>query len=225
MNDDEVITLVREQRDTVHSVTPVEQIISRGRARRRRRLTNITRTSVLGVGVATALALVVSGSFRPAAKLGTIRTAAYTLHHNRNGTDTLTLNPVELFNPSQLQSDLAQYGIPAKVTSGSYCTSSPEPPGFSEAVASPGPGTGEGGPNQPPPEITIDSSKIPAGTELSVGAFQLTSGQFAGSKQANMSLINTGSYTCSSTPPDMSEPDTSDGDLGMLYGGPGPSGS
>ena len=39
-----------------------------------------------------------------------------------------------------------------------------------------------------------------------------------------MSLINTNSYTCSSTPPDMSQPDTSNQDFGLLYGGPGPSG-
>ena len=232
MNDDDVITLVREQRDTVHSVTPVEQIISRGRARRRRRLTNITRMSVGGVAAATALALSVSGAFTPAAKLGTIRTAAYTLRHNANGTDTLTLNPGELLAPAQLQSDFAQYGIPAKVTTGSYCTSDPEPAGFSQVVTGPpGPGSSQAGSGEgqagsgEPPTITIDPSQIRSGTELSVGYFQLTSGQFAGSQAANMSLINTGSYSCSSTPPDMSQPDTSNGDLGVLYRGPGPSGS
>ncbi len=123
---------LRELRDAVSGVAtpgppPLEPIMARGRARRRRRLTHITRLSVGGVAAATALALGVSGAFSPAAKLGTIRTAAYTLHHNSNGTDTLTLNPGELLNPSQLQSDFAQYGIPAKVTSGSYCTSDPAP--------------------------------------------------------------------------------------------------
>ncbi len=224
MNDDDVITLVREQRDTVHSVTPVEQIISRGRARRRRRLTSITRMSVGGVAAATALALGVSGAFTPAAKLGTIRTAAYMLRHNANGTDTLTLNPGELLDPAQLQSDFAKYDIPAKVTTGSYCTSDPEPAGFSQAVTGPGEGTGQGtgqaGSGQQP-TITIDPSQIPAGTELTVGDFHLTTGQFAGEQQANFSLMNSSSYTCTSTPPDMSQPDTSDGDIGVLYGGPG----
>ena len=37
MNDDDVITAVREQRDKVHSRTPVEQIISRGGVVRTRR--------------------------------------------------------------------------------------------------------------------------------------------------------------------------------------------
>lgn len=194
MNDDDVITLVREQRDTVHSVTPVEQIISRGRARRRRRLTNITRLSVGGVAAATALALGVSGAFTPPAKLGTIQRAPYTLRHNQNGTDTLTLNPVVLFNPSQLQSDLAQYGIPAKVTTGSYCTTTPEPAGFSQVVTAHGGGTSQ------QPTITIDPSQMPSGTELSVGEFQITPSS-PPTQQVDTDLIDSHSYTCSSTPP------------------------
>jgi hypothetical protein len=69
---------------------------------------------------------------------------------------------------------------------------------------------------------------MPAGTELSVGIFQLSSGEFSGEQQADVLLINTSSYTCSTTPPDPDGlPDgygPSDG-LGLLYGGPGPSGS
>ncbi len=121
---------------------------------------------------------------------GTIRTAAFTLRHNHNGTDTLTLNPGELFDPAQLQSDLAKYGIPAKVTSGSYCTSDPAPAGFSQVVSVPGPGFQQ-------PTITIDPSAMPDGTELSFGNFQLNSNQ----QQADMDLIDTSSYTCTSTPP------------------------
>jgi hypothetical protein len=220
---------LRELRDAVSGVAtsgppPVESIMARARARRRQRLTTISRMSVGGVVAATALALGVSGAFSPAAKLGTIRTAAYTLRHNANGTDTLTLNPVELLGPSQLQSDFARYGIPSKVTSGSYCTSDPAPAGFAQAVTGPSGGSWRVGSGQQP-TITIDPSQIPSGTELSVGYFQLTSGPAAGEQQANMSLINTNSYTCSSTPPDMSQPDTSNEDLGVLYGGSGPSGS
>lgn len=238
MYDDDQMTdspELRELRDSLSGVAtpeppPLEAITARGRARRRQRLTNLTRLSVGVVAAATALALGVSGAFTPAAKLGTIRTAAYTLTRNHNGTDTLTLNPGELLDPTQLQSDFAKYGIPAKVTTGSYCTSNPEPAGFSQAVTGPGSGTSQEGSGQPvpgqqPPGITIDPSQIPAGTELTVGDFQLTSGQFAGEQQANFSLMNSSSYTCTSTPRDMSQPDTSDGDIGLLYGGPGPSGS
>jgi len=219
---------LRELRDAVSGVATsgpptVESIIARGRAQRRQRRTRATRFSVGGVVLAGALALGVSLAVTPAQKLGTLQRAAYTLRHNANGTDTLTLNPVDLLNPAQLQSDFAQYGIPAKVTSGSYCTTTPRPAGFSQVVS-----TQPGGPHtaQPTPiehpTLTIDPSQIPSGTELSVGYFQLTSGPAAGEQQANMSLINTNSYTCSSTPPDMTKPDTSNQDLGLLYGGPNP---
>ncbi len=222
---------LRELRDALARVPtsrrpPVEPIIARGRTLRRRRLTNIARMSVGGLAAATVLALGMSGTFTPAAKLGTIRTAAYTLRHNANGTDTLTLNPLELLNPSELQSDFAQYGIPARVTSGSYCTSDPAPAGFSQVVSGPtGQGSGREG-SGPQPTITIDPAQIPSGTELSVGYFHVSTGPDPHpEQQANMSLINTSAYTCSTTPPDMTKPDTSNQDLGLLYGGPGPSGS
>lgn len=157
-------------------------------------------TAAAAAGVALVLGL--TGVFGLASthgtiRLGTIRTAAFILRHNHNGTDTLTLKPGELFDAAQLQSDLAQYGIPAKVTSGSYCTSDPQPAGFSQVVSVPGPGTGE------QPTITIDPSQMPSGTELSFGNFQLSSNQ----QQADMDLIDTSSYTCTSTPPTLG-PDT-----------------
>jgi hypothetical protein len=176
---------------------------------------------VVGVVAATAIAFTLTGVHGRASTLVTIRTAAYTLTQNHNGTDTLTLNPGELFDPAQLQSDLAKYGIPAKVTTGSYCTSDAGPAGFSQVVSGPGPGTAQEGSGEPP-TITIDPSAMPSGTELSVGDFQLTTGEFAGEQQADMDLIDTSSYTCTSTPPTLG-PDTPG--FGVLYGGPGPSGS
>ena len=41
---------------------------------------------------------------------------AFTLVNNANGTATLTINNYVLFEPGTLQTDLAQDGIPAKVT-------------------------------------------------------------------------------------------------------------
>ena len=215
---------LQELRDSLSGVAtpgppPLEQITGRGRARRRRRFTTVTRLSVAGLVGATVVALGVSGAFSPANKLGTIRTAAYTLSQNQNGTDTLTLNPGELLDPAQLQADFAQYGITAKVTTGSYCTSDPEPAGFAQAVTWQQ-GTWQKG-SGTPSTITIDPSQISAGTELTVGVFHLTSGPAAGEQQANFSLMNSSSYTCTSTPPDMSQPDTSNGDIGLLYGGHG----
>ncbi len=142
--------------------------------------------------------------------------------------DFFQANPKELLDPAALQNDLTQYGIPAMVTSGSFCSSDPHPDGFAQVVSFDPPGPGTRTPQSGAQTITIDPSAIPAGAELSFGYFQLSSGPASGEQQANVVLINSSSYTCTSTPPDLNgspagygEPDS----LGLLYGGPGPSGS
>jgi hypothetical protein len=231
MSDNEVLRTASESLSAlpVADAPDVQAITARGRARRRHRLSALAGLSVAGAAGVTALALGLTGVLGPARTPGTIRTAAFTLVSNANGTATLTISPKELLDPAALQSDLAQYGIPAKVTTGSFCTSDPAPAGFSQVVSS-----SPGGPSTVTPTpvsnpaITIDPSAMPAGTELSVGDFQLSSGELSGEQQADFVLIDTGSYTCSSTPPDPNSlPDgygPSDG-IGLLYGGPGPAGS
>jgi hypothetical protein len=189
----------------------------------RRLATGITAAAA---SAAVVLGLGLSGAFGSSAAHATrsIRTSTFALTSYSDGTDTLTLNPTELLDPTALQNDFQQYGIPAVVTTGSLCTSDPAPAGFSQAVTAPGPGTGEGTPSGDQPTITINPSAIPAGTELSVGHFQLSSSE----QQADFVLINTNSYTCSNTPPDpngMPSGYGQDDGIGLLYGGPGPSGS
>ena len=207
----------------------LETITARGRARRRRRLSAVAGLSVAGAAAGTALALGLTGALGPAGAPAAVRTAAFTLVSNSDGTATLTLKPGELLEPATLQSDLVRYGVPAKVTTGSMCSSDPAPAGFSQVVSSQPAGPFTATPqNGIHPTITIDPSAMPAGTELSVGNFQLSSGQYSGEQQADVVLIDTSSYTCSSTAPDPNGlPDgygPSDG-VGVLYGGPGPAGS
>ena len=178
-----------------------------------------------GAAAGTALAVGLTGVLGPARTPGTIRTAAFTLVSNPNGTATLTINPKELLDPAALQSDLAQYGIPAKVTTGSFCSSDPAPAGFSQVVSSHPAGPFTATPqNGVHPTITIDPAAMPAGTELSIGNFQLSSGEYAGQQQADVVLIDTSSYTCSSTPPDPNGLPAGYGPadgMGLLYGGHG----
>jgi hypothetical protein len=226
MSDHEVLRAVSDSLSAIPIANPpdVAAITARGRARRRHRLSAVAGLSV-AAAACTALAIGPTGMLGPARTPGTIRTVGFTLVSNANGTATLTISPKELLDPAALQSDLAQYGIPAKVTTGSLCSSDPAPAGFSQVVSSypAGPYTATPQPVTHP-TITIDPSALPAGTELSVGDFQLSSGE----QQADFMLIDTNSYTCSSTPPDPNGlPDgygPSDG-IGLLYGGPGPAGS
>jgi hypothetical protein len=162
-----------------------------------RRLTaGITAAAAAG---SVALGLGLSGGLgsSPPPGTGTIRTAAFTITRNANGTATLTINPHVLFDPSTLQSDLAQYGIPAKVTTGSFCSSDPAPSGFSQVVTFSPAFQGDSGQRHvPDPTVTINPATMPAGTELSVGAFQVSSGD-----DTALALIDTSSYTCTSTAP------------------------
>ena len=230
MSDNEVLRTASDSLRAIPMASPpdVAAITARGRARRRHRLSAMAGLSVAGAAAGTALVLGLTGVLGGAQAPGTIRTASFTLVSNSNGTATLTISPKELLDPAALQSDLAQYGIPAKVTVGSLCTSDPAPACSQVVSSSPaGPYTATPTPVSNP-TITIDPAAMPAGTELSVGNFQLTSGQYSGEQQADFVLIDTGSSTCSSTPPDPNSlPDgygPSDG-IGLLYGGPGPAGS
>ena len=176
------------------------------RPTRKRRRAGVAGLLVTGAVAGTALTLglfgvlgraPVHGSI-PASAPVAIHTGSYTLASYTNGTVSLTINPKELFDPTALQSDLARYGIPAKVTAGSFCSSDPEPAGFSQVVSVQPGGefTAQAGTGQQP-TITFDPSAIPAGAELSFGDFQLSTGQ----QLATVALIDTSSYTCTSTPP------------------------
>jgi hypothetical protein len=193
----------------------LEAITARGRARRRRRRGGVAGLSVVGAAAGTALALGLTGVLgsAPAHGTGTIRTAAFTIVSNPNGTTTLTINPSELLDPATLQSDLAQDGIPAMVTVGSFCSSDPALAGFSQVVSFQPAGeftvTPQSGVH---PTITIDPAAMPAGTELSFGDFHLATGE----QQASFALIDTSSYACTSTPPGPAGPP--DG-AQVLYGG------
>ena len=226
MSDNEVLRAAAASLSAIPVASPpeVEAIMAGGRARRRRRLSAVAGVSV-AAAAGTALALGLTGVLGPARTPGTIRATSFTLVSNSDGTATLTINSKELLDPAALQSDLAQYGIPATVTSGSFCSSDPAPAGFSQVVPGQPAGSGTGTPQSGvQPTITIDPSAMPAGAELSVGYFQLSSGE----QQADVVLIDTSSYTCTSTPPDFNGPpagyDESDS-LGVRYGGPGPAGS
>jgi hypothetical protein len=189
VNDDQVITAVREQRDMVRSHTPVDQIISRGRTVRARRRMAGAVTGLAAVAAGTVLALGLTGvhGAAPAHSTGTIRTTAFTLVEHANGTATLTINPNVLLEPRTLQRDLRRDGIPAMVTTGRFCSSHPSPAGFTQVVT---------GQKASPDTMTISPAAMPAGTELSFGYFKLSSGQ-----ETVDTLIDTSSYTCARTAP------------------------
>jgi hypothetical protein len=204
---------------------PLAAITGRGRAQQRRRLTGFASVGVTAAAAATALALGLTGVLgatpahstgtihaaapapAPAHSTDTIRTAAFILTSNANGTDTLTLTMSQMLNPATLQQALTQFGIPALVKTGIYCsTSPPAPDPVSIGVLSIQPPAGVPhtavpAPSGPPPSglnqiaartvTVINPAAIPSGTELFFGYSSSDNAVF-------LDLIHTNSYTCSS---------------------------
>ncbi len=104
-----------------------------------------------------------------------------------------------MLDPGALRQALAEHGVPALVTNGSFCSSDPEPAGYSQVVV--GPRLPAHGPvpdprvDRNPVALVIDGPAMPAGTELSIGYFD------GHVQQATVTLIGKNAYTCTSTPP------------------------
>jgi len=198
---DGVLLQARDAFSATRMETPVETILATGRTRRhRRRLVQLTAAAAAGGALTLGLAAVVS-SGSPAPAPQTIRTAAFTLARNANGTASLTLNQDQVFDPAALQQALSRDGIPALVQTGIYCSSTPAPPsnGVLSVQLPDGSPVGKSTPGHaspvPPDAVTvINPAAMPAGTELS---FTYSNHNH----DLNAGLIYTAAHTCSSTPP------------------------
>lgn len=122
MNDDELITTVRESVTGVHMTIPEEQIASRSRAiRARHRIPAAAGAVAVMAGTALAVAaLAPSGHTasqygHPASHPRIAQLAAWTVAKQGNGAIKVTIR--QLSDPSGLQSTLRADGIPASVTS------------------------------------------------------------------------------------------------------------
>ena len=164
MNDDELIMALREQRGKVSMTTPVEQIITRGRAVRARR-----RVPRAASGSGARL----SG---PGAKL-----ASWTVARQADGTIQVTFFR-ELRDPAGLQRTLRADGVPASVTfigqQNPACQPYSSPPGNSPPrLPRPfgGPLNGVlGSPFHNPPQdaMVIHPAALPSGAGLQIAVMR-----------------------------------------------------
>jgi hypothetical protein len=124
MNDDELITVLREQRGTVTMTTPVEQIISRGRAvRARRRVPGVAVAAGTAAAAAVAVSVALPASHpasghpaasHPASDPG-VQLAAWTVTRQADGSIQVSFFG-ELRDPAKLQRTLRADGVPVSVT-------------------------------------------------------------------------------------------------------------
>jgi hypothetical protein len=215
MNDQELITAVRQSVCGVRMNIPAEQIVSRSRAIRasghRKLAACITAVAAagsvaLGLGMFGALGAAPNRGAGTIRGTGTIRTAAFILTRNADGTDTLTLTMSQMLDPAVLQQALAHDGIPALVKTGIYCSSSPAAPDpasigvLSVRLPVKPPHVMVPAPSGPAPSelkriaartaTVINPAAMPAGTELFFGYSTSIHALFT-------DLIYTSSHTCS----------------------------
>lgn len=109
MNDDELMTMVRESFTGVHSATPVGQIVKSSRAVRIRRLMpGISAALAVAIGAILAVSLLTPASHQPTASL-----AAWTVVKQADGTVRVIVR--EFRDPAGLQRKLRADGVPASV--------------------------------------------------------------------------------------------------------------
>jgi len=109
MNDDELITTVRESFTGVHSNTPVNQIVKRSRAVRARRFfPGVAAALAVAAGAVLAVSTLTPVSHQPTTQL-----AAWTVVKQADGTVSITVR--EFRDPAGLQRQLRADGVPASV--------------------------------------------------------------------------------------------------------------
>ena len=109
MNDDDVITTVREPFAGVRMRIPVEAVTARGRSIRRHRLQGV---SAAAAAVAAAASLVVFAVL-PGARPAPVALAAWTVTTEPGGIVAVTIR--DLRDPAGLQRALQAHGVPAIV--------------------------------------------------------------------------------------------------------------
>jgi hypothetical protein len=115
MNDNELITAVRDSFTDVHSATPVERIVGRGRAlRTRRRVPRVA--AALGAAAAAVVAVTVAVPASHPVGGSSAQLAAWTVARQDNGSIQVTIR--ELRDPAGLQATLRADRVPASVTFG-----------------------------------------------------------------------------------------------------------
>lgn len=176
MNEHDVMCQVRESFSVLRMDVPVERVFARSRVRRRR-LAGLTAAATATAGAAAALVLIPGGpapahAVNPANAVnpappsrGSVQLTAFSVTSGPGGSTTLTMRKGARFDPGALRQALASHGIPALVTVGTFCRSTPGAPGgvgqvLRAATLADGSDV-----------LVINGQAIPSGTRLSIGYF------------------------------------------------------
>ena len=169
MNDEEMITAVRELQDQVHSPTPLEQIVGRGRVvRTRRRIPGLAGAlALVAIAVLAVTALTAAG--HPQRRPAAVRLVAWTVVKLTDG--DIRVSILKLRHPAALERKLRAEGVPASVVMAppGPCRKYPASSALLNRVF---PGSYRLAPPPPSHVIVIRPSALPRGTGVQLaGSF------------------------------------------------------
>jgi hypothetical protein len=127
-----------------------------------------------------------------------VHLADFSVDTNPGGTVTVTISQAQILDPDALRLALAQAGVPAKITIGSFCYNPVEDrDALFQAVDPRKPGTGQAA------SVVITPSKLPAGATLAISYVVAPDG---GHAKPFFSVLTAGAaVTCSTSPPPVSK--------------------
>jgi hypothetical protein len=197
MNDQELITVLKESVTGTHMAVPVERIVSRSRViRARRRITGAAGAVAVTAGAALAVAALLPSGHQPG-QPSRAQLAAFSVVTGPDGATTLTLYSGQVINPGAVRRALAEHGIPALVTAGKFCYGDPHVAAGARQVVVVPTGT-----SWPAGTIVIHGAAIPSGEELSIGYRQDTQNRMQ-HREISFTLIRASApLTCTSIPDD-----------------------
>jgi hypothetical protein len=166
-NDDDMLSPLREAVSGLHMHTPVEAILHRAGAQRRKRRAALGATvAASGAAAALVAASVGSPGHAPPAQSSGPQLAAFTVTSGPGGATSLTLRKGGQWqvNAAALREALAQHHIPALVTVGKSCDTNPEPAGLDQVITSNRQTNGN-------VDVTFNPKALPPGAEISIGLF------------------------------------------------------
>src|SRR6516164_3703631 len=127
-----------------------------------------------------------------------VHLADFSVDTNPGGTVTVTLSDAQILDPNALRQALAQAGVPAMVTPGSFCYNPvSDRTALLQAITFNQPGPGEAS------DVVITPSNLPAGSTLAIGYFQPFADE-PGKPYFDL-LIAGEPVTCSTNPPPVSK--------------------
>ena len=176
-----------------------------------------TRRALIGVAAGfAALAVAIGAAVFSSGTSGTpgrveggpvhVHLADFSVDTNPGGTVTVTLSDAQILDPNALRQALAQAGVPAKITPGSFCYNPVQDrSALLQALTIEKTGPGEAS------DVVITPSKLPAGSTLAIGYVHPPAGGLA---KPHFDLLTAGApVTCNSNPPPVSKgPTQSPGD-------------